>query len=66
MPVVLELILLDFELLAEQIPCVLRVVDEDVIHAQELRLVVLDDAGVRCDRGLAVRECVQCIDGLVR
>ena len=66
MPVVLEFILLDFELLAEQIPCVLRVVDEDIIHAQELRLVVLDDAGVRCDRGLAVRERVQCIDGLVR
>ena len=42
------------------------IIDENVIHAEELRLVVLDDAGIRGYCALAVRECVESVDGLVR
>ena len=57
MPVILEFFELYLELGSEKVPGVPGVVFEHVLHAEELRLVVLDHAGVRSDRGLAVGEC---------
>ena len=65
-PLVLQLAELDFELAAQDVAGVVGVVLEDVVHGEELRLAVLDDAGVRGDGGLAVREGVEGVDGLVR
>ena len=56
----------DLQLALQQLQRVVRVVDEDVLDRQELRLVVYDDAGVRRDVALAVGEGVQGVDGLVR
>ena len=62
-PLVLQFAELDLQLTAQELAGVVRVVLEDVVDGQELRLVLLDDAGVRVDGGLAVREGVQGVDG---
>ena len=66
MPCVLKLVLPDFQLLLQQVAGMLGIIDEDIIYAEELWLVVFDDAGIRCDGGFTVGECVECVDGLVR
>ncbi len=66
MPLVLKLREPDLQLPLEKIPRVVCVVDQDVLDGQELRLVVHNDAGVRGDVALAVRERVEGIDRLVR
>ena len=66
MPLVLKLREPDLQLPLEKISRVVRVVDQDVLDREELRLVVHDDAGVRGDVALAVRERVEGVDGLVR
>ena len=66
MPLVLKLGEPDVKLPFEKIPCVVRVVDQYVLDREELRLVLHDDAGVRRDVALAVRERVQSVDRLVR
>ena len=65
-PLVLKLREPDLQLPLEKISRVVRVVDQYVLDREELRLVVHDDAGVRGDVALAVRERVEGIDGLVR
>ena len=64
-PVGLELVELDLQLLQEDVAGVEGAVLEDVAHREELRFVVLDHAGVGGDVDLAVRERVECVDGLV-
>ena len=66
MPVFFEFAFADFKLSSQQFFRVFGIVDEDVLHAEELRLVVHDDAGIRGYCALAVRECVQRVDRLVR
>ena len=66
MPVVLELVETDLELLTEQTLCMVCAILEDVLHRKELRLVIHDHAGIRRNRYLAVCECVERVDGLVR
>ena len=65
-PAVLELVQPDLELFSKEFPGMIGIVGEDVVHTEELRLVVLDYAGVRGNGGLAVGECVECVDCLVR
>ena len=65
-PVVLELIESDLELLSKETLCVVCAVSENLVHRKELRLVVHDDAGVRRDRNLAVCKRIKRIYGLVR
>ena len=64
-PVILELIESDLELLPKETLCVVCAVSENLVHRKELRLMVHDDAGIRRDRNLAVCKCVKCVDGLV-
>ena len=65
-PVVLELVETDLELLTEQALCMVCAILEDVLHRKELRLVIHDHAGIRRDRHLAVCESIERVDGLVR
>ena len=65
-PAVFKFVLLDFQLFLQQVAGVFRVVDENVVHAEELRFVVLDDAGVRGNVRFAIREGIECIYCLVR
>ena len=65
MPFVLQFAEFDFELLPEDVAGMEGIVFEDVVHREELRLVILDDAGVRVEGRLAVGEGVQGVDGLV-
>ena len=65
-PVGLQFVQLDLQLLEQQVAGMVGAVLEDVVNRQELRLVVLDHAGVRRDVDFAVREGVQGVDGLVR
>ena len=65
-PVSLQFIEANLQFLPEQVLGVLRVEPEDVIHAEELRLVIHDDAGVRRYGHFAVGECIQGIYRLVR
>ena len=55
----------DAQLRLQEVAGVHGVVFQDVVDAQELRLVVPDHAGVGGDVALAVRERVQGVDGLV-
>ena len=65
-PLILELVETDAQLPFQDVPGVVSVVDEYILDAQELRLVVHDHAGVRGDVALAVGEGVQGVDRLVR
>ena len=64
-PVALELVEADLQLVQEYVAGVVCAVFEDFVHGQELRLVVHNDAGVRGEVALAVRECIQRVYGLV-
>ena len=66
MPFVLQLVHLELKLGVKDVPGVEGVVLKDIVHRQEDGLVVLDDAGIGAYLGLAVREGVQGVDGLVR
>ena len=66
MPVILQLIQPYLKLHPKKVLGVLGAVSEHVIHIEELRLLVHDDAGIRRNRNLAVREGIERIDGLVR
>ena len=65
-PVALQLVHADAKLLQQDVTRVEGAVLQDVVHGKELGLVVLDHAGVRGYVALAVRECVQRVDRLVR
>ena len=47
MPVVFEFVESDLELLTKQVTCMVCTVSENVVYAEELRLVVYDYAGIR-------------------
>ena len=66
MPVVLQLVQANLKLAAKELLGVVGAVFQHVVYAQELRLVVYDNAGVGRDCSLAVREGVKCINRLVR
>ena len=66
MPVVFEFAFADFKLSSQQFFRMFGIVDEDVLHAEELRLVILYDTGIWSDCSLTIRERVECVDGLVR
>ena len=65
-PLVLQLGEPDLKLPFEKVSGVESVVGQYVLDGEELWLVVHDDAGVRRDVALTVREGVQGVDGLVR
>ena len=66
MPLVLKLSESDLKFLTEQVLGVIGTVTENVVHAEYLRLVLVDHAGVRSHRHLAGSECIEGVDGLVR
>ena len=66
MPCLLQLPEADLQLAAQQVFRMFGRAAEDLLHAEEVRLVLPDDACVRRDRHLAVREGIERIDGLVR
>ena len=66
MPFVLEFSQSDREFLSEEFLGMLGAVTEHVVHAEDLRLVVKNHAGVRRDGHFAGCECVERIYRLVR
>ena len=66
MPFVLQLAQSDGQLLTQKVLGMHGAVTEHVVHAEHLRLVVHDHAGVRSDGNLACREGVKSVYGLVR
>ena len=65
-PVVPEFVQAYLLLLEQQVAGMEGGIAQDVVHSQELRLVVHYDAGVRGNGHLAVGEGVERVDGLVR
>ena len=65
-PVVLKLVQLYLQLAAQKLLGVVGAVLKYIFHAQELRLVVHNHAGVGGDGSLAVREGIKGVDCLVR
>ena len=66
MPVVLQFVQPDLELLSQKRLGMFGAVAEHIVHAEELWLVVHDDTCVRRNRHLAVCKCIKSIYGLVR
>ena len=66
MPLIFEFAQPDRKFLTEKVARVLRTVAKHVVDTEHLRLVVKDHACVRSDRHLTCRECIECIDRLVR
>ena len=64
-PALLELIEANLQLTAKQLPGVVGAVFEDIVDAQELRLAVDDDAGIRGDGNFALGEGIQGVYCLV-
>ena len=64
-PRLLQLAEADLQLAAQQVFRMFGRTAQNLLHAQEMRLLVPDDAGVRSDRHLAVGEGVEGVDGLV-
>ena len=63
MPVVLEFVESDLKLLTEQFSGMVGAVAEHIVHAEELRFMVYDDACVRRNRHFAVCKGVERVDG---
>ena len=66
MPVVLQLIQPDLQLLSEEALGVVCAVSENVMDREELRLVVYNHAGIGRNGNLTIRKCIERIDCLVR
>ena len=65
-PVLFQLCELVLQLGLEDVPRVISIVFQDLVHGEEHRLVVPDDAGIGRNLGLALGEGVQRVDGFVR
>ena len=65
MPVIFQLVKPDLKFLSEQITRMVCAVAQDVVDAEELRLMIDNDAGIRRNGHLAVCTCVQSVYGLV-
>ena len=64
-PFSFQFVQFDAQLFTQQLHRMEGVVAQDLLDVEELGLVVLDDAGVGGDAGLAVREREKRVDGLV-
>ena len=66
MPVVLQFSKLNLKLCLQDVTGMIGVILQDLIYRKEHRLVFTDNACVGGDFGLALSECVQRVNGLVR
>ena len=65
MPLTIQLVEFDLQLLLQQSLSVLGRTTQNLANTQEMRLLLIDYTRIGRDRYLAIGECVECVDGLV-